>query len=159
MTPVPPTLKLWKKLSAKPLGDRLFTLGVGFKAPYFLSVGARVKSIEPGRSVVTGRNSWRVHNHIGTFHAIAMCNLAEFAMGMVAEATVPPTHSWIPKGIEARYLTRGETNLTAEAVLDPIPEFGDEKFDVDVVVTIRDTADTVITEAKIPIRIAPKEKK
>lgn len=157
MSNATPTLKLWRKFAGRPLGKQLFTLGVGFKAPYFLSIGATVREIEPGRSVVTARNGWRVHNHLGTFHAIAMCNLAELAMGMVAEATVPPTHSWIPKGIEARYLARGETSLTAEALLDPIPQFGDEKFDVDVVVTIRDKAGTVITDAKIPIRIAPKE--
>jgi acyl-coenzyme A thioesterase PaaI-like protein len=151
-----PTLKLWRRFSARPLGKSLFTLGVGFKAPYFLTIGAKIETVEPGRSVVTARNGWRVHNHIGTFHAIAMCNLAEMAMGMVAEATVPPSHSWIPKGIEARYLTRGETALTAEAVLDPIPEFGTEKFDADVKVTIRDAAGTTITAATIPIRIAPK---
>lgn len=157
MSAAPPTLKLWRRLSARPLGKRLFTLGVGFKAPYFLSIGAKVEAVEPGRSVVSARNGWRVHNHIGTFHAIAMCNLAELAMGMVAEATVPSSHSWIPKGIEARYLARGETALTAEALLDPIPQFGDEKFDADVKITIRDRAEKVITEATIPIRIAPKE--
>lgn len=151
-----PTLKLWQKFSAKPLGKKLFTLGVGFKAPYFLTIGSKVVEVEPGRSVVTARKSWHVQNHIGTFHAIAMCNLAELAMGMVAEATVPSSHSWIPKGINARYLARGETNLIAEAKLDPIPEFGDEKFDADVQITIRDTAGTLITEATIPIRIAPK---
>jgi acyl-coenzyme A thioesterase PaaI-like protein len=155
-TQTAPTLKLWQNFAARPLGKTLFTLGVGFKAPYFLSIGAKVEQVEPGRSVVTARKGWRVRNHIGTFHAIAMCNLAELAMGMVAEATVPPTHSWIPKGIEARYLARGETSLTAEAVLDPIPEFGSEKFDADVKVTIRDKAGKVITEATIPIRIAPR---
>jgi acyl-coenzyme A thioesterase PaaI-like protein len=151
-----PTLKLWRKFAAKPLGKTLFTLGVGFKAPYFLTVPAKVVEVEPGRSVVTAPKWWHVRNHIGTFHAIAMCNLAEFAMGMVAEATVPPSHSWIPKGIEAKYLARGETGLTAEALLDPIPEFGTEKFDVDVQITIRDAAGKTITEATIPIRIAPK---
>lgn len=156
MSQTPPTLKLWRKLSAKPLGNRAFSLGVGFKAPYFLSIGATVESVEPGRSVVSAPNWWYVHNHIGTFHAIAMCNLAELAMGMVAEASVPPSHSWIPKGIEARYLARGETRLTAEAVLDPIPDFGDEKFDADVQITIRDKSGQTITEATIPIRIAPK---
>jgi acyl-coenzyme A thioesterase PaaI-like protein len=152
-----PTQKLWNRFSARPLGKQLFSLGVGFKAPYFLTIGARVLEVEPGRSVVTARKRWHVRNHIGTFHAIAMCNLAELAMGMVAEATVPPSHSWIPKGIEAKYLARGETNLTAEALLDPIPEFGSEKFDADVKITIRDTSGKTITEATIPIRIAPKD--
>lgn len=156
MSKTPPTLKLWRKLSAKPLGAKAFALGVGFKAPYFLTIGAKVEVVEPGRSVVSARKWWHVRNHIGTFHAIAMCNLAELAMGMVAEATVPPSHTWIPKGIEARYLARGETALTATAVLDPIPEFGDQKFDADVQITIRDTAGKTITEATIPIRIAPR---
>lgn len=156
MTTTPPTLKLWNKFTGLPLGRKLFTLGVGFKAPYFLSISSKIVEMEPGRAVVTARNGWRVHNHLGTFHAIAMCNLAEIAMGMVCEATVPPSHSWIPKGITARYLARGETALTAEAVLDPLPEFGGEKFDVDVEITIRDKAGKVITEATIPVRIAPK---
>lgn len=151
-----PTQKLWNKFSSRPLGKRLFSLGVGFKAPYFLTIGAQVLEVGPGRSVVSARKRWHLRNHIGTFHAIAMCNLAELAMGMVAEATVPPSHSWIPKGIEARYLARGETKLTAEALLDPIPEFGEEKFDADVRITIRDTHGATITEATIPIRIAPK---
>lgn len=154
-----PTLKLWRKFTAKPAGKFAFSQAVAFKAPYFLTLGARIQEVEPGRALVTAKKRWHVRNHIGTFHAIAMCNLAELAMGMVAEATVPPTHSWIPKGIEARYLTRGETALTAEAVLDPIPDFGAEKFDADVQITIRDTAGTTITEATIPIRIGPKDRK
>jgi Domain of unknown function (DUF4442) len=32
-----------------------------------------------------------------TVHAIASCNAAEVAMGMLMEATVPRSHRWIPK--------------------------------------------------------------
>lgn len=153
----PPTLKLWRKYSGSALKRRLFSLGVGFKAPYFLTTNAQVKTLEPGHCVVAARKWWLVQNHIGTFHAIAMCNLAEAAMGIMCEATVPPSHRWIPLGIEAQYVARGETSLTAEAKLDPIPEFGDEKFDIVVPVFVRDKAGTVITEAKIPVRISPKK--
>ena len=68
-------------------------------------------------------------------------------MGLVAEATVPRSHRWIPKGIEAEYLARAETSLSAEAMLDPIPEFGDEKFDVDVLVTITDTSGQMVAHS------------
>jgi Domain of unknown function (DUF4442) len=38
-----------------------------------------------------------VYNHLHTVHAIASCNAAEVAMGMLMEATVPRSHRWIPK--------------------------------------------------------------
>lgn len=147
---------MWRRLGGSRAGRFVFSNGVALKAPYFLTIRPRVRKLEPGRSVVSAKKRWRVHNHIGTFHAIALCNLAEVAMGLVAEATVPPSHRWIPKGIEAEYLTRAETNLSAEAVLDPIPEFGDEKFDVDVLVTIDDTNGQTVATARIPIRISPR---
>lgn len=149
-------LNTWRRLSGSGIGRRVFSLGVSLKAPYFLSVRARVVELERGRAVVVAKKRWRVRNHLGGFHAIAMCNLAEMAMGLVAEATVPRSHRWIPKGIEAEYLTRAETALTAEAALDPLPEFGAEKFDAPVAVTVRDTAGTVVARMTIPIRIAPR---
>lgn len=149
-------LSIWRRIGGTRLGRFVFSVAVAFKAPYFLTIRPHVRELEPGRSVVTAKKRWRVHNHIGTFHAIALCNLAEVAMGLVAEATVPRSHRWIPKGIEAEYLMRAETSLSAEAILDPIPTFGDEKFDVDVLVSIRDTGGQIVATARIPIRIAPR---
>lgn len=148
-------LSLWKRLGGSAIGRRIYSLGVALKAPYFLTVHARVRLVEPGHSVIWAKKRWRVHNHIGTFHAIAMCNLAELAMGLVAEATVPRTHRWIPKGIEAKYLAPAKTALTADASLSPIPTFGDEKFDANVEIAIRDEQGTLVAEMKIPIRVSP----
>jgi hypothetical protein len=47
-----------------------------------------------------------VHNHLHTVHAIASCNAAEMAMGMLMEATVPTTHRWIPKAMTVQYLQK-----------------------------------------------------
>lgn len=149
-------LKTWRRLSGSAIGRRLYSLGVSLKAPYFLSVHAQVLAVEPGRASVRAKKRWRVRNHLGGFHAIAMCNLAEMAMGLTAEATVPRTHRWIPRGIEAEYLARAETALTAEAVLDPIPSFGAEKFDAPIEVTLRDSSGTVVARMTIPVRISPR---
>lgn len=149
-------LKTWRRLSGTAIGRWLFSVGVGLRAPYFLTVHARVREVAPGRAVVFARKRWRVRNHLGGFHAIAMCNLAELAMGLVAEASVPRTHRWIPVGISAEYLARAETALTAEAVLDPLPSFGDEKFVAPVEVAIRDAQDAVVARITIPIRISPR---
>jgi hypothetical protein len=44
----------------------------------------------PGRGA--GPKWFFVYNHLHTVHAIASCNAAEVAMGMLMEATVPRTH-------------------------------------------------------------------
>jgi hypothetical protein len=44
-----------------------------------------------------------VYNHLHTVHAIASCNAAEIAMGMLMEATVPTSHRWIPKAMNVQY--------------------------------------------------------
>ena len=47
-----------------------------------------------------------VYNHLHTVHAIASCNAAEIAMGMLMEATVPTSHRWIPKSMNVQYLEK-----------------------------------------------------
>lgn len=149
-------LSIWQRIGRFRVGRFVFSFAVALKAPYFLTIRPRVRELERGRSVVTAKKRWRVHNHIGTFHAIAMCNIAETAMGLLAEATVPRSHRWIPLGIEAEYLAPGRTSLRGEAKLDEIPQFGDEKFDLDVPVTITDTHGEIVARMRIPIRISPR---
>jgi acyl-coenzyme A thioesterase PaaI-like protein len=97
-----------------------------------------------------------VHNHIGTFHAIAACNLAEITMGMLAEATVPSSHRWIPKAMTVSYLAKATTRLRATAALDALPEFGDEPVEVTVPVSVRDAADKEVVHADITIWVTRK---
>jgi acyl-coenzyme A thioesterase PaaI-like protein len=84
-----------------------------------------------------------------------MCNLAEVAMGVLAEATVPKTHQWIPIGMTSRYLAKGETGLRAIAEVE-VPEFGDETFDLTVPVRVLDEQDLEVCHADISIRIRPR---
>lgn len=152
------TYRLWKRASKRPGGNRAFSAAVSMKAPYFRTITPVVREMEPGRAVVTAPKWWGVTNHIGTFHAIAACNVAEFAMGMVAEATVPATHRWLPKAMEVRYLAKAETSLTATATLDSVPDFAaiEKGEDVVVSVAIRDTAGTEVVHADITIWVTPK---
>lgn len=152
------TLDMWKKLSAKPGGKRLFSAAVALKAPYFTTVMPTIHVMEPGRAEVTSPKWYGVQNHIGTFHAIATCNMAEVAMGMLAEATVPTTHRWLPRSMTVDYVAKAETSLRAVAELDTIPEFGPEPFDVPVNVTVYDKNDKPVTTGTITIWVAPKKK-
>ena len=152
------TYRLWKSATKRPGGRQAFSAAVSMRAPYFRTITPVVREMEPGRAVVSAPKWWGVTNHIGTFHAIAACNVAEFAMGMVAEATVPPTHRWLPKAMQVRYLAKAETSLVATATLDPIPDFGaiDSGEDVVVAVAICDKGGTEVVHADITIWVTPK---
>jgi hypothetical protein len=60
-----------------------------------------------------------VHNHLGTVHAIALCNGLEAAMGALAEATIPPDKRWIPKGMEVSYTAKAVGDITCIAQTEP----------------------------------------
>lgn len=150
------TYGMWRKLADRPLGRQLFSAAMYARVPYFGTVLPTVREMRPGYCEVTAPKWWGVHNHIGTFHAIAACNLAEVAMGMLAEATVPPSHRWIPKAMTVRYLAKARTSLRAVAEVASPPVFGPDTFDLTVPVSIRGTDGTEVVHADITIQVSPK---
>lgn len=73
--------------------------------------------LEPGRCEIEISDRRRVHNHIGTVHAIAWCNLAELGAGMMAEVTVPRSMRWISKGMSVDYPAKARGRM--HALADP----------------------------------------
>jgi hypothetical protein len=69
------------------------------------------------------KQRWSVQNHIKTVHAIAVCNLVEMNMGLVAEATIPDNLRWIPKGMDVQYLKKATGKLIATTDVDPLKIF------------------------------------
>src|SRR6476469_2623885 len=112
-------LDLWKKTSALPFGNRVFSIAFSQKAPYFASIRPRFTVVEPNRAELVIRKRRRVHNHIGTLHAIALCNGLEAAMGALAEATIPRDRRWIPRGMEVAYTAKADSDVTCIAETDP----------------------------------------
>lgn len=108
-------LRLFNQLKNIPGGKRLFTWAVCWVAPYFYSIRPLIEEFRPGYVRVSIRKTRRVHNHIKTVHAIAMCNMAELSGGMMTDISVPKGARWIPSGMTVRYLKKAKTNLTAEA--------------------------------------------
>jgi acyl-coenzyme A thioesterase PaaI-like protein len=145
------TFALWRRLSPVPGGRHVFSVVLSLRVPYFRTVLPTVREMRPGRAEVTAPKWWGVHNHIRTFHAIAACNLAELAMGMLAEATLPSTHRWLPKTMAVRYLAKAETGLRAVAELPAIPDFGDTGFELPVPVTVYDRSGRPVLGATITI--------
>lgn len=152
-------LALWRKTSALPLGNRVFSLAFSQKAPYFASIRPRFTVIEPDRAELVIHKRRRVHNHLGTVHAIALCNGLEAAMGALAESTVPRERRWIPKGMEVAYTAKATTDITCIAETDPeqwTAQLGDG-YDLPVRVRGVRTDGTVVVEGEIRLWISPRK--
>lgn len=135
MTTTSSTYRAWQRLSKRPGGSRLFSAAAMVRVPYFASVLPHVRRMEPGLAEVDVPKWLFVYNHLHTVHAIASCNAAELAMGMLMEATVPTSHRWIPKAMNVQYLQKATTSLRATARIEP-PDFTGITEGVDVVVPV-----------------------
>jgi acyl-coenzyme A thioesterase PaaI-like protein len=116
--------------------------------------------LAPGRGEVRARNRRAVHNHIGTFHAIACCNLAELVAGTTLEVSLPGTHRWIPKGMTVGYLAKAETDLRAVATVPDLSGLAaDESRELVVPVDVLDTGGTTVVHADITMWISPRARR
>jgi len=117
---------MWNRARGLPLGDRVFSVLFAQKAPYFASIRPRFLTIEPHHVELLIPKRRRVHNHLGTVHAIALCNGLEAAMGALAEVTIPADKRWIPKGMEVSYTAKATGDVTCIAETDPEQWTGDD---------------------------------
>ena len=141
-------------MAAIPGGKKLFTKGVCLKAPYFSTISPTVEELKKGYCRVEMQKRNALHNHIKTVHAIAMCNLAELTMGMIAEASIPKHLRWLPKGMEVQYLAKAETDLYAISQLDD--DCWNSAPDVPVIVKIFNNKDTEVMRATIKLWVTEK---
>ena len=151
-----PALVLWKRLEAKPFGKWLFSRLICWKAPYFATIAPRFRELGLGRSRVTMKKRRAVTNHIGTVHAIAMCNLAELAAGTMTEVSIPLSMRWLPKGMTVEYVKKAQGDIEAVATVGAIAE-GPGR-DVPVSVEMKDGAGEVVCRATITMWVAPRKR-
>ena len=98
-------------------GPAQFSALIGQVAPYFASIAPQMVELRPGYAELTFPKRREVLNHIGTVHAIALCNLAEFIGGLTCDVSIPPSMRWIPKGMTVEYLRKamGTMRLSVSA--------------------------------------------
>ena len=150
-------LKTWRKFKRLPFGNWLFSKAVCIKAPYFGSMKPYILDVREGHCSALMKNRRSVHNHIGTIHAIAQCNLAELCAGVLVDATVPyKTHRWIPKGMTVKYLAKVDTDVTAIADIE-IPHLWIDKEDLVVPVKLYNTRNELVFTADIIMYITIKK--
>jgi acyl-coenzyme A thioesterase PaaI-like protein len=153
-----PLLSTYRRLMRWPAGRWLFSRAVCFRAPYFATIAPRFVELEPGRCEVLIRDRRRVHNHIGTVHAIALCNLAELSAGVMTEASLPATMRWIPKGMTVEYLKKARGTMHAVATPDIAIVEADAGYELPVTVSVRDPQGDEVFRARIAMWLSPKSR-
>lgn len=146
-------LKAYEKIKGLPGGTYLFSKIISRKAPYFKSIDPRIIELRPNYMSASLRKRKAVTNHIGTVHAIAMCNLCEYTGGTLMEISRPNTTRWIPRGMNVKYLAKAETDLTAVCELKDVD--WSKKGSVICHVAVKNTAGETVMTADIDMYISP----
>lgn len=150
------TLNIWRNLASKPGSKWTFSRLLCLKAPYFGSISPQFEELRPEYCRVSIPKRRAVLNHLGTVHAIAMCNMAELAGGTMTEVTVPATHRWIPNGMTVEYLKKAKTDLIAIATPESVIDWSTAgEYKVNVIV--QDTQGDVVFRALITMWVSPKK--
>lgn len=151
------SLALYEKFKKLPKGRWLFSKAASLKAPYFRTIRPRILEFRPGYIEVAMKKRWAVHNHIGTVHAIACCNLAEFAMGVMVDLSRPAHIRWIPAGMDVQYLKKANTDLRAVAQLPTNLDWEVEQtMIVPVQILDRDGVEVVHADIRVKVSRDPK---
>lgn len=144
-------LALFNRMKSWPAGTWLFSRGVCSAAPYFKSISPHVTELRPGLVTVSMRKHRAVENHLKTVHAIAMCNMAELAGGLLTDVSVPKGARWIPAGMTVQYLAKAKTDLVATA--DGSSVDWSREGNTVVTVMVRDTNQTDVFRADITMNV------
>lgn len=150
------TLAIWRRCASVPGGKWVFARLVCLKAPYFDTIRPRFQELRPECCRIAIRKRRAVLNHIGTVHAIAMCNMAELAGGTMTEVTIPVTHRWIPKGMTVEYLKKATTGLVAVAT-PAAPADWSTPGEYLVNVTVTDLGGEAVLRATITMWVTPRK--
>ncbi|MDP3856394.1 MAG: hotdog fold domain-containing protein [Stagnimonas sp.] len=117
-------------------GPAKFTTQLCAMAPYFGSIAPSFNELAPSRASVDVPFRREITNHLGTVHAIALCNAAELVAGTMTDVSIPAGWQWIPKGMQVRYLAKVKSDF--KAVADGSQVDWTTEGDLDVPVSITD---------------------
>ena len=146
-------LSAWRTLSPLPGGRWLFTQLMQWMVPYTGSVSPRVETLEPGFARISITQRRRLEQHLGSIHAIALMNLAEFASGAAMTTALPPGFRGIVTKISIEYFKKARGTVTAESrpVLPELTTDGE----YDLVSEIKDEKGDVVARATVRWRLGP----
>ena len=146
-------LNAWRKLSPLPGGRWLFTQLVKWMVPYTGSVSPRMEILEPGFARVSITQRRRLEQHLGSIHAIALMNVAEFASGAAMITALPAGYRGIVTKITIEYFKKARGTVTAES-RPTLPDLSKEA-EYDFLSDITDQAGDLVARATVRWKLGP----
>jgi acyl-coenzyme A thioesterase PaaI-like protein len=150
-------LKMHQKAQKYPMGNWFFNRTIASKAPYFKTIKPQILEIRHNYINVFMKKRPSLHNHLKTIHAIASCNLCEFAAGICMEASIPKHRRWIPVGMEVAYQHKAETDVTASCDLSEVD--WENCSEVDCQISVLDTFGKEVVKATITMKVSDRKKR
>ncbi|HIZ51562.1 MAG TPA: DUF4442 domain-containing protein [Candidatus Pseudomonas excrementavium] len=132
-------------------GSEKFSAMTCQMAPYFSTINPLVVALRPGYAEATVPFRREITNHLGTVHAIALCNAAELTAGLMTDASIPAGARWIPKGMTVEYLAKAKTSV--RAVADGSDVDWDTAGDKVVSVAVFDEQEQQVFTARITMNV------
>jgi acyl-coenzyme A thioesterase PaaI-like protein len=145
--------RAWDSLAQVPGGRHVFSRMVGLAAPYTGSIGAQVEEVGQGYARVHLEDRRAVRQHLGSVHAIALCNLAELCGNLAVAYSLPDGMRFIVAGLAIDYKKKARGRITATAEIE-VPQ-GVAKADLEVPVILRDAGGDEVARATLKTRIGP----
>lgn len=147
-------LNTYNELIQQPDGKEKFSDMVCEITPYFKTINPLVVELRPGFAKWSMEKVKEVQNHLGTVHAIAMCNLCEVTAGLATEVSIPENKRWIPIGMDVKYLKKAKTDLTASCFFENVA--WDSIEDLNINVSVKDINDQEVMSTLIKMKISDK---
>jgi acyl-coenzyme A thioesterase PaaI-like protein len=146
-------LKAWRTLSPLPGGRWMFTQLVKWMIPYTGSVSPRVEILEPGYARISITQRRGLEQHLGSIHAIALMNVAEFASGAAMITALPAGYRGIVTKISIEYFKKARGTVTAESrpTLPDITVEGEYEFTSE----ITDQKGDLVAKATVRWKLGP----
>jgi acyl-coenzyme A thioesterase PaaI-like protein len=145
-------LNAWRQLSPLPGGRWMFTQLVKRLIPYTGSVSPRVETLEPGVARISITQRRRLEQHLGSIHAIALANVAEFASGAAMTTALPAGYRGIVTKISIEYFKKARGTVTAESRPNLPPSIEGEH---DFISEITDEQGDLIARATVRWKLGP----
>lgn len=142
-----------RTLRRLPFGDRLFTLMVKQMIPYTGSVNPRVEVLEPGHARISIVQRRRLEQHLGSIHAVALMNVAEFASGAAMTTALPSGYRGIVTRMSMEYFKKARGTVTAES-RPTLPDLSSD-VEFDVTSDITDAQGDLVARATVRWRVGP----
>jgi acyl-coenzyme A thioesterase PaaI-like protein len=143
----------WDRLSPLPGGKRIFSRMLGVAAPYSGSIGALVHEVARGHARVSIADRRAVRQHLGSVHAIALCNLAELCGNLAVAYTLAEGMRFIVAGLSIDYLKKARGEITATCDVE-VPATR-ERLEIPVTVSLRDPGGDEVARAVLRTLIGP----